>query len=167
MLIDPLIDPMLHRIFGFIRVSAFWGRNSRRELLYRCRCECGTVFVVAGTKLRCGKTKSCGCQSKIAGRKNRKHGGCIGGISPVYYVWAEMIQRCTNPKNPSYYRYGGRGIRVCKRWRYSFLAFRNDMGPRPEGYTLERKNNNKGYYPNNCKWATYLEQNNNRRPREN
>jgi hypothetical protein len=83
---------------------------------------------------------------------------------PVYKVWEAMIQRCTNPRNKSYPNYGGRGIRVCQSWRDDFLAFYRDMGPRPDGLTLDRIDVNGDYEPGNCRWATYKEQRANVRP---
>jgi hypothetical protein len=91
------------------------------------------------------------------------HGAYLGGKeAPEHYVWRTMIARCTNPKSASYLYYGGRGIKVCKRWqRYElFLA---DMGPRPSPeYSLERKNTQRGYMPSNCRWATRSEQQKNK-----
>lgn len=80
----------------------------------------------------------------------------------IYSVWAGMIERCRNPKNKRYKHYGGRGIGVCERWANSFVSFFSDMGYPPSGLTLERKDNNKGYYKRNCKWATHKEQSRNR-----
>jgi len=94
--------------------------------------------------------------------KYREHHG--KSRTQEYYVWAGMIQRCTNPNNPMYKNYGGRGITVCGRWRNSFKAFYEDMGPRPgPKYSTERINNNRGYYKENCNWATCEKQNQNRR----
>lgn len=85
----------------------------------------------------------------------------------MYGIWAGMVNRCTNPKHERYADYGGRGITVCDRWLgpQGVTNFIADMGERPEGLTVDRKDNDKGYSPDNCRWATYVVQNNNRRPR--
>lgn len=82
---------------------------------------------------------------------------------PLYRTWQDMKRRCYNKNRPEYKNYGGRGIKVCKRWLENFWNFVNDMGEKPEGYSLERKNNDKGYYPSNCKWASRKDQNSNKR----
>lgn len=83
--------------------------------------------------------------------------------SSIYGTWDAMIQRCTNPKTVKFKNYGGRGITVCKEWRNSFKQFYKDMGDRPKGKSLDRIDNDKGYYPDNCRWATGTEQNQNQR----
>lgn len=80
------------------------------------------------------------------------HGHTTGGFSPEYHSWSSMLQRCTNPKREAYKHYGGRGIAVCERW-LSFDNFLADMGPRPEGLSLERENVHGNYEPVNCVWA--------------
>lgn len=95
-------------------------------------------------------------------KKNPPPGPNARQSHPLHRTWANMIQRCTNPNNTSYHRYGGRGIKVCKRWR-NFLLFIEDVGVKPTpNHTLERKNNDKGYCPENVRWATFKEQHSNR-----
>lgn len=83
-------------------------------------------------------------------------------IPPLYMVWASMRDRCNNPNNRQFADYGGRGIKVCERWE-SYGAWLADMGPRPLGHSLDRRDNNKGYEPGNCRWATRREQQRNQR----
>lgn len=92
-------------------------------------------------------------------RYNFKHGM---RQTPIYETWKSMHARCGNPNNPAYKNYGGRGIKVCKRW-FDFMSFFNDMGHRPKGKSLDRKNNNRGYGKDNCRWATTMEQSKNSR----
>lgn len=91
-----------------------------------------------------------------------KHGHCTNGITPTYHSWASMVSRCTDTNKSSYGRYGGRGITVCEQW-LDFKGFLVDMGEKPTKLMLERIDNNKGYYKENCKWATRKEQNRNKR----
>jgi hypothetical protein len=126
-----------------------------------CRCECGnTTMTPTAFNLRAAKTMSCGC---LAQERRTKHGLCK---HPLYQVWFGMIRRCTHPNVREYPQYGGRGITVCERWTGlpdGLLNFAADMGERPAGMTLERMKVDGNYEPGNCKWATILEQNRNRR----
>lgn len=123
-----------------------WGK-----VLWTCICDCGNIKVFNGCSLRQGDVKSCGClHNDLLADISRIHG--MHG-SPEYISWANMIQRCTNKNNPKFPYYGGRGISVCKEWRNSFATFYQDMGPKPKGLTIERKNNELGYFKKNCIWA--------------
>lgn len=127
--------------------------GSRGEIFWLCKCDCGNEKLVRAGLLRSGNSSSCGCtRGKHRMSKSR-----------TYKSWDSMRQRCNNPNAPDYSRYGGRGIEVCRRWQSSFQNFLDDMGERPEGKTLDRADNSKGYEPDNCRWATPTEQQENRR----
>ncbi len=132
---------------------------------WRCGCSCGAERIVSTTHLRSGHTQSCGCSAaeKIS---ERNRASVTHGMSDSleYGIWRSMLKRCHVPSALAYARYGGRGIHVCDEWRGSFSTFYKDVGPRPSTrHSLERIDNQAGYHPGNVKWATDIEQNNNRR----
>lgn len=139
--------------------------NTRQgQTRWLCLCECGSEDIVVSVVLRDGRSQSCGClkSEKTIGR-SRKHGHSHAGrISPTYHSWSGMKNRCTNTSDFKYPDYGGRGIKVCDRWK-DFVNFLADMGERPKGTTIDRKNVNGDYEPDNCVWSTSKVQGRNKR----
>jgi hypothetical protein len=136
--------------FGRLVVAAFSHTKSGRAM-WLCKCDCGNDSIVSGKLLRCDHTKSCGClglELRVAATK--KH-GLSHKKDKTYNCWKDMRKRCNNPASMYYYRYGGRGIKVCPEWDV-FQNFLADMGPCPDGYSIERLDIEKGYEPGNCKW---------------
>jgi hypothetical protein len=143
------------------------GKTVDGKALWLCKCSCGQMTIVQGRYLRSGHTRSCGClvgRTKQGVSRPRSHGVSrprSHGMSKtrVYRIWQGMLQRCENPRYPNYKSYGERGITVCEAWQHSFETFYNDMGEPPTiKHTLDRTDNNSGYFRENCRWITQKEQ---------
>ncbi len=157
------------QVFARWTVVSRAGGNKYRSATWLCRCSCGTEKVVLGYTLKNGRSASCGCLTgEMATLIHVRHGHTLKGEAPsrTYRTWQKMKQRCLNLNADNYERYGGRGIKVCERWQEDFKNFLADMGERPEGTSIDRQDNDKGYYKENCRWATPKEQANNQRPRK-
>lgn len=142
-------------------------QSGKRERYYwKCKCECGKYHEVRTDGLTSGNVQSCGCLHRGQAIKNVSlHHTHKQSGSRLYRIWAQMKDRCMNEKNTCYSRYGGRGIIICDEWKNDFEAFYKwaiDNGYH-ENLTIDRKDNNKGYFPDNCRWTTNKEQSRNRR----
>lgn len=139
------------------------------QSMWRCRCDCGAEKpeVLYGALVN-GKSTSCGCYRSEVMKQRRKPGSSHNTHPDEYRIWLGIKTRCLNTSHPAYRRHGARGIKVCDDWNQSFKAFFRDMGPRPfPEASVERKDNNGHYCPENCVWATRSQQMSNTRRNRN
>lgn len=136
-----------------------------KNAYWHCRCDCGNEGVVVRYALTSGSSQSCGCWAiELTKMRNRKHGHTANRRpSPTWKSWDSIKQRCLNSNDSHFPDYGGRGIAVCERWLESFENFLEDMGERPAGKSIDRRDVDGNYEPGNCRWATIKEQNRNTR----
>lgn len=149
--------------FGRLLVKHFANFDTHHSTMWVCLCDCGKTHIASRNNLTSGHTKSCGCLAReIESAQMTKHGG---KKTRLYNIWCSIKTRCYNKNCEAYINYGGRGISVCKEWKNDFNMFRE--WAMCNGYSsklsIDRINNNKGYCPNNCRWVTRKEQNNNKR----
>ena len=144
-----------------IRIATEEERNNRAEVYWLCKCDCGNEKIISGHSIKRGLVVSCGCYHKEISQKRRKHGE---SKTKFYKLWHGMIESCENPTNGSYKNYGAKGIKVCEEW-HDYENFKNwalNKGYK-EGLSIDRIDNYDNYYPENCRWVSFIEQQNNKR----
>ncbi len=139
-------------------------QKSTGSIKWECLCDCGNIKAIDGVSLRRGSIVSCGCfNAEQASKLMTTHGysRATGAKKATYKIWTSMLQRCNNPKSQKFHRYGARGISVCCDW-HQFENFIFDMGERPEGFSIDRIDNDGNYCKDNCRWASDSDQSHNR-----
>lgn len=149
---------LVGEVYGRATITSTGYLTKHKQRKVKCLCLCGKAFEALLLNLRRGNTQSCGCILRDTPARLTHGATSLGQRTPEYRSWEAMRRRCLNSEDPKYPRYGGRGIKVCTRWD-DFALFLADMGLKPTPqHTIDRKENDKGYYPDNCRWATKREQ---------
>lgn len=152
-----IVIDLIGRRFGRLVVERRTSNSIHGASRWVCYCDCGGTTISLSNNLKRGISQSCGCIRKKIITKHSMHN------TAIYHVWENMKQRCYNKNNKDYKNYGGRGISICKEWRESFEVFYKDMGDPPSNLTLDRINNDDGYFSNNCRWVSRSTQSLNQR----
>lgn len=157
-----LLHDLTGKRFGKLTVISYYGVSTKKQIYWLCNCDCGNKVYAKTTALTHGHKKSCGCLQLECGHLNYKY-GCR--TNRLYTIWRGMKARCLNTNNTSYQLYGGRGISICNEWLNDFSSFQ--LWALNNGYadnlSIDRIDTNGNYEPNNCRWATATDQNNNKR----
>ncbi len=164
------MEDLTNKKFNLLTVISFHHKHRRFKNgkciatinYWFCKCDCGNYSIVCGDNLKNGAVKSCGCLRHLATRTTHNF-----SRTRIYTIWCGMKARCFNVNNPRYKDYGGRGISMCDEWNNSFINFYNwsIQNGYKSSLSIDRINNDLGYFPNNCRWTTAKEQANNRRKR--
>ena len=162
-------NEMVGKKYGKLLVASV--EKQGLKTLLKCKCDCGNVILRPTYLIATNQIKSCGClkgesirKYNASGKHSRSRLKDGRSLHPLYGTWFQMISRCENPNQNHYDRYGGRGIKVCEEWHdfWNFVKWSDSIGVRPDGFTLDRIDNDGNYEPNNCRWANWNTQTTNK-----